>query len=48
MAKQLIEAKADLEQIDRCGRTALDIAFDQAMRDLLTAPPPEPEEAEGE
>lgn len=47
MAKQLIAAKADLSFVDRCGRGAVDIAFDQEMREILT-PPPQAEEEEGE
>ena len=48
MAKQLVAAKVDLEIIDRCGRTAKDVAFDEAMVLTLQPPPPTPvEEEEG-
>ena len=47
MAKQLLAAKADLSFVDRCGRGAVDIAFDQEMREILT-PSPKAEEEEGE
>ena len=45
MAKQLLAAKVDMDIIDRCGRTARDVAFDEAMIEALVPPPePEPEE----
>mmetsp|Transcript_19570 Transcript_19570/g.30651 ORF Transcript_19570/g.30651 Transcript_19570/m.30651 type:complete len:225 (+) Transcript_19570:35-709(+) len=47
VVQHLIEAKADVEIVDRCGRTARDVAFDQEIADLLTPPPPE-ETAEDE
>lgn len=47
MAKQLVAAKVDTTVIDRCGRTAMDVAFDAEMRIALEPPPPA-EEEEGE
>ena len=45
MVKQLVAAKVGLDIIDRCGRTAKDVAFDEAMIEALVPPPePEPEE----
>ena len=45
MAKQLVAAKVDMDIIDRCGRTAKDVAFDQAMIEVLVPQAePEPEE----
>ena len=36
MVKQLIAAGCNLEMIDRCGRTAKDIAFDDELRSVMT------------
>ena len=47
MAKQLIAAQVDVTVVDRCGRTAMDVAFDADMRAALDPPPP-PAEEEGE
>jgi len=45
MARQLVAAKVGSDIIDRCGRTAKDVAFDEAMIEALVPPPEhEPEE----
>lgn len=48
MARQLIAAQVDVAVIDRCGRTAMDVAFDAEMRVALEPPPPPEEDGEGE
>mmetsp|Transcript_21148 Transcript_21148/g.47635 ORF Transcript_21148/g.47635 Transcript_21148/m.47635 type:complete len:90 (-) Transcript_21148:79-348(-) len=44
--KMLLEAKADLEIVDRSGRKAIDVAFNEECRNLLLPPPENEEEAE--
>jgi len=46
VAKQLIAAGVDLEVIDRCGRTAMQVAFDDEMCVALQPPPLTPDEEE--
>jgi len=41
----LLEANADLEMMDRSGRKAIDVAFDEESRSML-APPAENNEGE--
>mmetsp|Transcript_43267 Transcript_43267/g.102948 ORF Transcript_43267/g.102948 Transcript_43267/m.102948 type:complete len:209 (-) Transcript_43267:86-712(-) len=44
VAELLVAARTDLSIVDRCGRTVLDVAFDEKMRAILT--PEEEEDAE--
>lgn len=44
MAKQLRAAGVNVDVVDRCGRTAMDVAYDDEMREALVPPPPTPTE----